>query len=86
MGHPGGARGKPETKEKPTSSSGLTVVLHCQATACKGKPHKFDFCSEHFDQFKFGLITKSGKPVPDYEKKFDHYQLYKKRVAGQKAA
>lgn len=86
MGHPGGTQGKPETKEKSPSGSGGSTPLHCQATGCKSKPYKFEFCGEHFDQFKFGLITKSGKPVSDYEKKFDHYQLYKKRVAGQKAA
>lgn len=85
MGHPGNA-GKPETKDKPTQGVTAPTALFCSATGCKTKPHKFDFCSEHFNQFKFGLITKSGKPVPDYEKKFDHYQLHKKRVAGQKAA
>lgn len=59
---------------------------HCSAQACKSAEFKFSFCSEHFEQFKFGLIKKDGKPVPDYEKKFDHYMAYKSRQAGQKAA
>ena len=55
----------------------------CHAESCKAKDVKFNFCDEHFRQFKFGLITKAGQPVLDYEKKFDHYQKWK---AAQKVA
>ncbi len=49
----------------------------CHADGCKAKDAKFNFCDEHFRQFKFGLITKTGQPVLDYEKKVDHYQRWK---------
>ncbi len=57
----------------------------CGAEGCKHGDARFGFCSEHYEQFKFGLITKAGKVVSDYEKKFEHYQAFKRRVA-QKAA
>ncbi len=58
---------------------------YCGAVGCKTSDHRFGFCKEHYEQFKFGLIKKDGKPVSDYEKKFGHYEAFKRRVA-QKAA
>ena len=58
----------------------------CHATGCKSNEARFNFCSEHYDQFKFGLIKKTGEPVSDYEKKFGHYQAYKRKISTQKAA
>jgi hypothetical protein len=46
----------------------------CNAVGCKSKSARFSFCSEHYEQFKFGLITKKGEPALDYEKKFEQYQ------------
>ena len=48
----------------------------CLATACKDKDSRFNFCDEHFRQFKFGLITKHGEKVLDFERKFEHYQKW----------
>jgi hypothetical protein len=45
----------------------------CPVHGCKTKPVKYGFCSTHFDHFKFGLITKAGVPVSDFDKKFDAY-------------
>lgn len=59
-------------------SSGKTT---CGADGCKATDWKFSFCKEHYEQFKFGLIKKDGKIVPDYEKKFEHYEAFKRRVA-----
>lgn len=50
----------------------------CHATGCKEKDKRASFCDEHFRQFKFGLITKAGEKVLDYEKKLEHYQLWLK--------
>lgn len=59
----------------------------CTAQACKSKASRFNFCDEHYDHFKFGLIKKNGEPVSDWEKKIEHYQAYKARTkAAQKAA
>lgn len=54
----------------------------CTGLACKSKSARFAFCEEHFEQFKFGLINKFGEQVPDYEKKWEHYQSYKAKMAG----
>lgn len=61
---------------KPESSAGAKVG--CHAVGCKGKETRFTFCDEHFRQFKFGLITKEGQPVFDYDKKILHYQRWLK--------
>jgi hypothetical protein len=63
----------------------VTGKNYCTAEGCKSNEWKFSFCGEHYEQFKFGLITKQGKKVSDYEKKIDHYMSYKKDI-GQKAA
>ena len=63
-----------------------TGTTGCLSSGCKTPEKRFGFCPEHFEQFKFGLIKKNGDPVPDYEKKIDHYQAYKSRQSGRKAA
>jgi hypothetical protein len=76
-----GVKKGPQKEEKPSS-----VVESCIGEGCKTKVSLFGFCAEHYDQFKFGLINKKGKPVPDYEKKFDHYQAYKQSLGVRKVA
>ncbi len=53
------------------------VAGGCQSPGCKTHASRFSFCDEHYDQFKFGLIKKSGELVSDYEKKFEHYTAWK---------
>jgi hypothetical protein len=72
--------GKKEAAQPATA----TVVEKCTSKGCKASAHRFSFCDEHYEHFKFGLIKKNGEPVSDYEKKFGHYQAYKRGV--QKAA
>lgn len=50
----------------------------CQADGCKSKSKRAGFCDEHFAWFKAGLITKEGKQVVDFEKKYQHYTAAKK--------
>ena len=81
---------KPQTGTKPTAvpspshsgpslSSAPTVNAHqCRAKNCKSSPSKFGFCKEHFDQFKFGLITKNGEFCSDHDKKSDQFEDWKK--------
>jgi hypothetical protein len=59
------------------SGAGAGGKVGCHAQACKGKDVRANFCEEHFRQFKFGLITKNGDPVLDYEKKLEHYTKWK---------
>ncbi|MBY0471874.1 hypothetical protein K2X30_11965 [bacterium] len=58
----------------------------CHAVACKTTPKRFNFCDEHYEQFKFGLIKKTGEPVPDYDKKIEHYQAYVAKRGAHKVA
>ena len=50
---------------------------HCHAQNCKGRAQRFNFCDEHYEQFKFGLIKKNGEPAGDYEKKIEQYHTYR---------
>ncbi|MGE4231832.1 MAG: hypothetical protein AB7F43_00745 [Bacteriovoracia bacterium] len=74
---------KEKTKEvsKPAPSASARpgkkeAKLGCKEVTCKSGDKRAGFCDEHFRQFKFGLITKDGEPVPDYERKFEHYQAW----------
>ena len=80
----GAAKKGPQKEEK--SDGGGMVKESCIGEGCKTKVSLFGFCAEHYDQFKFGLINKKGKAVPDYEKKFDHYQAYKQSLGVRKVA
>lgn len=55
------------------------MPTHCKAEGCKAGGHKMSFCSQHYDWFKFGLVNKDGKKVPDFDKKWDAFQ--KRRAA-----
>jgi hypothetical protein len=37
-----------------------------------------NFCKEHYDWFKFGLITKEGKRPTDFDKKYTAYMKHHK--------
>lgn len=50
----------------------------CCTEGCKKKIDKAGFCSEHFDWFKAGLITREGVKASDFEKKYYHYISAKK--------
>ena len=76
-----------EIKTTPTAKKGYTPLPGgCFSQGCKTPSHRFNFCDEHYEQFKFGLICKTGEPVPDYEKKIEHYTAYKTRKGVQKVA
>ena len=71
----------------PSKGKGHTPMTDgCHSWSCKSLAKRFNFCDEHFDHFKFGLIKKTGEPVSDYEKKFEHYVAYTKKRAAQKVA
>jgi hypothetical protein len=79
-----------KTESKPSSSRGKMAEPlpgACHAWHCKAQAKQFNFCEEHFDHFKFGLIKKNGEPVSDYEKKIEHYMAHKKnKKTAQKVA
>jgi len=53
----------------------------CKYSKCRDSVTKYGFCVGHFDQFKFGLLTKHGEHVPDFDKKIDHYMKQKGKTA-----
>ena len=72
----------PKSNKKPQEA----LPGHCSGWHCKSKSIQFNFCAEHFDQFKFGLIKKTGEPVSDYEKKYEHYMAYKAKQKNRRVA
>ncbi len=75
---------KKETKSAKGGQS--TSVLGCTAKGCRVDIHRFNFCGEHFEQFKFGLIKKDGTQVSDFEKKLGHYEAYKRKQSAHRVA
>lgn len=72
---------KPMDKQVPNNVVALGPTK-CLSDDCKKKPARAGFCDEHFAWFKAGLISKEGHRVPDFDKKFHHYDLAaKKKVA-----
>ena len=79
-------QGAPKTTQTPGGGGGAPVSsgpVNCTAEGCKSRESRFSFCGEHYEQFKFGLIKKDGKPAADYYKKLEHYQTF---VARQQSA
>lgn len=65
----------------PAPNQGAKVLAlpgMCMADECKKRSEKANFCMEHFDWFKEGLITKEGRRPTDFEKKFSDYSRRKK--------
>jgi len=86
---PEGQQPHTEKKEAPAvkGAKGHTPMPDgCHSWGCKAKALKFNFCDEHYDHFKFGLIKKTGEPVSDYEKKIEHFLAHKRKLAAQKVA
>lgn len=72
------------TKLKHQQSQGndnVVTLARCSADGCGKKADKMSFCSEHFDWFKFGLITKEGKRPSDFDKKYQAFMNMKKNAA-----
>lgn len=79
----GAPKAQQQQSAPPSGGKNVGGKVGCHAIGCKDKDQRFNFCDEHFRQFKFGLITKTGEKVVDYERKLEHYQSWLKaqRVA-----
>lgn len=78
-GHHAATLSAPKSK----TAAGPAVPGGCLAQGCKAQAKRFNFCNEHYDHFKFGLIKKTGEQVPDYEKKIEHYMAHQRGQSGQ---
>lgn len=78
----GGSSGghKAATLQAPKTKHAEALPGMCCAQGCKGKSARFNFCSEHYEHFKFGLIKKTGEPVSDYEKKIEHFLAHQAKA------
>lgn len=76
----------PKSEGGKAAKGPASVPGGCTSWGCKKDGTRFNFCEEHYDHFKFGLIKKTGEPVSDYEKKFEHYQAYVAKRRAQKVA
>ena len=73
---------KEPTGTAPVAGPVVTLPTHCKADGCKKKSEKMEFCSEHYDWFKWGLLTREGSKPIDFDKKHQAYLKHKqKKVA-----
>lgn len=73
---------KHQQQEAQSAPGGNVVALgRCAVQGCSKKPELMSFCKEHYDWFKFGLVTKTGERPSDFDKKFIAYQKRQKRAA-----
>ncbi len=68
--------------EAPAAAKGgdINVLDRCKFEACKQKTTKMSFCAEHYEWFKFGMITREGKKPVDFDKKMMAYQKHHGKV------
>ena len=73
---------KHQQQQAPATGGGNVVGLSkCAAEGCSKKQELMNFCGEHYDWFKFGLVTKEGKKPSDFDKKFTAYKKSKGKAA-----
>lgn len=68
-------------KHQPQQAEGGNVVglNRCTCEGCNKRAEMMNYCKEHYEWFKFGLITKEGKRPTDFDKKYQAFM--KKRAA-----
>src|SRR5690242_103668 len=74
----GGAPAHGASQQAPAPKGAIGNKVGCLCLGCKEKDTRLGFCDDHFKHYKFGLITKTGEKVLDYDKKFEHYQRWLK--------
>lgn len=61
---------KAEKQNAPAAAPSASRGGMCLAEGCGQNPTRAEFCAQHFDWFKLGLITKTGARAKDFDKKF----------------
>ncbi|HEX4924128.1 MAG TPA: hypothetical protein VFV50_08580 [Bdellovibrionales bacterium] len=64
---------KEVTAQKKPEAAASTGPSGCVAEGCKQKSSRLNFCAEHYDWFKAGLVTKEGVRPKDFDKKWINY-------------
>jgi hypothetical protein len=67
-----------KNNKAPEHSGGKSNVVAlptgCLVGGCKTKVVKAGFCTEHFDWYKEGIVTKEGRKPVDFDKKLYNFQ------------
>lgn len=74
---------KHQATENAASNNNVVAIGSgkCSCEGCNKKADHYNFCTEHYDWFKFGLITKEGKRPTDFDKKYQAFQAHRKHKA-----
>ncbi len=56
----------------------VAMPNRCGVKDCKKAPTLVNFCAEHYEWFKFGMITKNGDKPVDFDKKHQAFMKHKK--------
>ncbi len=67
---------KPHAAAPP--SNVVSLPNRCSVKECKKSPTLVNFCAEHYEWFKFGMITKNGDKPVDFDKKQQAFMKHKK--------
>lgn len=67
--------------KKPQQDNVAQLPTRCVAESCSKKASRMNFCSEHFVWFKEGLVNREGQRPPDFDKKYQAYNLRQKSAA-----
>lgn len=70
--------------KKPNNNGGGDNVVSltvCPVEKCGKKASRAEFCNEHFQWFKEGLIARNGEKPKDFDKKYQAYLLRQKKAA-----
>ncbi len=59
-------------------SNVVSLPNRCSVKDCKKSPSLVNFCPEHYEWFKFGMITKLGEKPVDFDKKYNAFMKHKK--------
>lgn len=71
---------KHQTQQPQNAQGNVTAIgsAKCGAEGCNKKAEMEKFCTEHYEWFKWGLITKEGKRPSDFDKKYQSFLKHKK--------
>lgn len=73
--------GKKENLDKQVPNNVVVLgPVKCVAEGCKKKPDRANFCTEHYEWFKEGLLTLEGYQAKDFDKKY-HLFMRRKSMA-----
>jgi hypothetical protein len=53
----------------------------CPVEKCAKPVERLNFCGEHFDWFKAGLVNRRGEKPTDFDKKYQAWQRRQRKAA-----